>query len=117
MILDLVGLDHRAKHRPSELSGGEQQRVAIARAIVSDPTILVCDEPTGDLDRKTADEIMQLLQMLNRAQGKTIIMVTHDAKAAQYATHLVHIDKGQLTMTRARADTQLLAKVGDNMEG
>ena len=94
--LEVVGLGDRAKHKPSELSGGQQQRVAIARALVSDPTLLVCDEPTGDLDRNTADEILGLLQMLNREHGKTIIMVTHDPKAADFAQHLVQLDKGVL---------------------
>jgi putative ABC transport system ATP-binding protein len=94
--LEIVGLTERAHHKPTELSGGQQQRVAIARALVSDPTLLVCDEPTGDLDRQTADEILGLLQMLNRDQGKTIIMVTHDPKAAEYATRQLHVDKGQL---------------------
>jgi putative ABC transport system ATP-binding protein len=94
--LEIVGLADRAHHKPAELSGGQQQRVAIARALVSDPTLLVCDEPTGDLDRTTADEILGLLQMLNRDQGKTIIMVTHDPKAAEYATRQLHLDKGQL---------------------
>jgi putative ABC transport system ATP-binding protein len=94
--LEVVGLADRAKHRPTELSGGQQQRVAIARALVSDPSLLVCDEPTGDLDRQTADEILGLLQMLNRDQGKTIIMVTHDQKAADYAKRQLHLDKGQL---------------------
>jgi putative ABC transport system ATP-binding protein len=94
--LEIVSLSDRAKHKPSELSGGQQQRVAIARALVSDPTLLVCDEPTGDLDRATADEILGLLQMLNRDQGKTIIMVTHDPKAADYANRQLHLDKGQL---------------------
>jgi putative ABC transport system ATP-binding protein len=94
--LEIVGLTHRAKHKPAELSGGEQQRVAIARALVSDPTILVCDEPTGDLDRTTAEEILSLLQTLNRTQGKTIIMVTHDPKAAGHASRLLNMDKGQL---------------------
>ena len=92
--LELVGLTDRRRHKPSELSGGQQQRVAIARAIVADPTLLVCDEPTGDLDRETAQEILGLLQLLNREQGKTIIMVTHDPKAAEYATHVLHLDKG-----------------------
>ncbi len=96
IALEVVGLGDRAKHKPSELSGGQQQRVAIARALVSDPTLLVCDEPTGDLDRNTADEILGLLQMLNREHGKTIIMVTHDPKAADFAQHLVHLDKGVL---------------------
>lgn len=94
--LAVVGLSERASHKPSELSGGQQQRVAIARALVADPTLLVCDEPTGDLDRKTADEILTLLQELNRHHGKTIIMVTHDAKAAEYASHQLHMDKGAL---------------------
>jgi putative ABC transport system ATP-binding protein len=91
-----VGLGDRAKHKPNELSGGQQQRVAIARALVSDPRILICDEPTGDLDRKTADEVLTLLQDLNRDFGKTIVMVTHDPKAAEYARHTVHLDKGTL---------------------
>ena len=96
IALQLVGLGDRAKHKPRELSGGQEQRVAIARAIVSDPTLLVCDEPTGDLDRKTADEILTLLQQLNKQHGKTIIMVTHDPRAAEFATHTLHLDKGQL---------------------
>ena len=94
--LTVVGLAERAKHKPAELSGGQAQRVAIARALVADPTLLVCDEPTGDLDRTTADEILNLLQMLNRDHGKTIVMVTHDPKAAEYASHQLHLDKGQL---------------------
>ena len=94
--LEIVGLKERAKHKPSELSGGQAQRVAIARALVADPTLLVCDEPTGDLDRKTADEILNLLQVLNKQHGKTIVMVTHDQKAADYATHELHLDKGVL---------------------
>jgi len=96
IALELVGLGDRAKHRPSELSGGQQQRVAIARAIVSDPTLLICDEPTGDLDRQSAEEILTLLQQLNREHGKTIMIVTHDPKAAEYATHTLHLDKGTL---------------------
>ena len=96
IALALVGLADRARHKPKELSGGQEQRVAIARAIVSDPTLLVCDEPTGDLDRATAGEIMALLQMLNREHGKTIVMVTHDPKAAEYATRRLHLDKGTL---------------------
>jgi putative ABC transport system ATP-binding protein len=96
LALELVGLKDRAKHRPSELSGGQQQRVAISRAIVSDPTLLICDEPTGDLDRQSAEDILGLLQMLNREHGKTIVMVTHDPKAAEYATHTLHLDKGNL---------------------
>ncbi|RPH55043.1 MAG: ABC transporter ATP-binding protein [Lysobacterales bacterium] len=94
--LSLVGLSDRAKHKPSELSGGQEQRVGIARAIVSDPTILLCDEPTGDLDRKSGDEILDLLQALNQQQGKTIIMVTHDPHAAARAKHVLHLEKGQL---------------------
>jgi putative ABC transport system ATP-binding protein len=94
--LKLVGLGDRIKHKPNELSGGQQQRVAIARAIVSDPTLLICDEPTGDLDRQSAEEILGLLQTLNREHGKTIVMVTHDPKAAEYATHTLHLDKGVL---------------------
>ncbi len=96
IALQLVGLSDRATHKPNELSGGQQQRVAIARAIVSDPTLLVCDEPTGDLDRQSAEEVLGLLQLLNREHGKTIIMVTHDPKAAEYATHTLHLDKGTL---------------------
>ena len=95
--LELVGLADRARHKPTELSGGQQQRVAIARALIADPKILVCDEPTGDLDRQTADEILGLLQILNREQKKTIVMVTHDPKAAEYASRQLHMDKGQLT--------------------
>jgi len=97
IALALVGLADRARHKPRELSGGQEQRLAIARAIVSDPTLLVCDEPTGDLDRATAGEIMALLQMLNREHGKTIVMVTHDPKAAEYARRRVHLDKGTMT--------------------
>ena len=96
VALEIVGLKDRAGHKPKELSGGQEQRVAIARALVSDPTLLVCDEPTGDLDRKTADEILTLLQRLNREYGKTIVMVTHDPKAAEYASRIVHLDKGTL---------------------
>jgi putative ABC transport system ATP-binding protein len=95
-VLELVGLSDRATHKPSELSGGQQQRVAIARALVADPSLLVCDEPTGDLDRHTAEEILGLMRTLNRTQNKTIIMVTHDPKAAEYASRQVHLDKGQL---------------------
>ena len=94
--LSLVGLSDRAKHKPRELSGGQEQRVGIARAIVSDPTLLLCDEPTGDLDRKSGDEILDLLQALNQQQGKTIIMVTHDPHAAARAKHMLHLNKGQL---------------------
>jgi putative ABC transport system ATP-binding protein len=94
--LSLVGLSERAKHKPRELSGGQEQRVGIARAIVSDPDLLLCDEPTGDLDRKSGDEILDLLQALNEQQGKTIIMVTHDPHAAARAKHTLHLNKGQL---------------------
>jgi len=94
--LSLVGLSERAHHKPRELSGGQEQRVGIARAIVSDPTLLLCDEPTGDLDRKSGDEILDLLQALNQQQGKTIIMVTHDPHAAARAKHVLHLNKGQL---------------------
>jgi len=96
IALQLVGLAERGTHKPSELSGGQQQRVAIARAIVSDPTLLVCDEPTGDLDRQSAEDVLGLLQQLNREHGKTIVMVTHDPKAAEYASHTLHLDKGTL---------------------
>ncbi|GAA4786941.1 ABC transporter ATP-binding protein [Lysobacter hankyongensis] len=96
IALQLVGLAERGKHRPNELSGGQQQRVAIARAIVSDPTLLICDEPTGDLDRQSAEEILALLQSLNRDHGKTIVMVTHDPKAADHARRTIHLDKGAL---------------------
>ena len=99
--LEIVGLTDRAKHKPGELSGGQQQRVAIARAIVADPAILVCDEPTGDLDRDTAEQILDLLGILNRDHGKTIIMVTHDPKAADHARHILHLDKGQLVQEMA----------------
>jgi putative ABC transport system ATP-binding protein len=95
--LALVGLSDRAKHKPAELSGGQQQRVAIARALVSDPTLLVCDEPTGDLDRETSESILQLLQLLNREHGKTIVMVTHDPRAADHASRRLYVDKGSLT--------------------
>jgi putative ABC transport system ATP-binding protein len=94
--LELVGLADRASHRPAELSGGQQQRVAIARALVADPVLLVCDEPTGDLDREMAEQILDLLQIVNREQRKTIIMVTHDPKAAERATRQLHLDKGRL---------------------
>jgi putative ABC transport system ATP-binding protein len=101
--LALVSLSDRKKHKPSELSGGQQQRVAIARAIVADPTLLVCDEPTGDLDRETAEEILTLLQHLNREAGKTVIMVTHDPKAASFAKRIAHLDKGALAAEAAEA--------------
>ena len=101
--LAIVGLSDRAHHKPSELSGGQAQRVATARALVSDPTLLVCDEPTGDLDRATADEILGLLQTLNREQGKTVVMVTHDPKAAEFATHQLYLDKGELVSRSTKA--------------
>ncbi len=103
IALQLVGLQDRATHKPNELSGGQQQRVAIARAFVSDPALLVCDEPTGDLDRQSAEEVLGLLQRLNREHGKTIVMVTHDPKAAEYATHTLHLDKGELVEAAALA--------------
>jgi putative ABC transport system ATP-binding protein len=93
--LSVVGLADRTKHRPREMSGGQQQRVAIARAIVSDPNLLLCDEPTGDLDRQSADEILSILQLLNGELGKTIVMVTHDPAAANYAKRVLHLDKGR----------------------
>src|SRR5512132_125430 len=97
--LAMVGLSHRAKHYPRTMSGGEQQRVGIARGIVTDPTLLLCDEPTGDLDRKAGDEILDLLQALNRDHGKTIIMVTHDPHASARASRTVYLNKGQLSTT------------------
>lgn len=96
IALQLVGLADRAAHKPAELSGGQQQRVSIARAIVSDPALLVCDEPTGDLDRESAEGVLSLLRALNRDHGKTIVMVTHDPKAAEHANHTLHLDKGTL---------------------
>ena len=97
IALDIVGLSHRTGHYPRTLSGGEQQRVGIARAIVTDPTLLLCDEPTGDLDRKSGDEVLELLQALNRDQGKTIVMVTHDIHAAARASRTLYLNKGRLT--------------------
>lgn len=97
IALDIVGLSHRAGHYPRQMSGGEQQRTGIARAIVTDPTLLLCDEPTGDLDRKSGDEILDLLQALNSEQGKTIIMVTHDIHAAARASRTLYLNKGQLS--------------------
>ena len=99
--LGVVGLADRSNHFPRQLSGGQEQRVGIARAIVTDPTLLLCDEPTGDLDRKSGDEILDLLQALNRDHGKTIIMVTHDPQAASRARRTLHLDKGSLTTEAA----------------
>jgi putative ABC transport system ATP-binding protein len=96
LVLDMVNLSNRAHHYPSELSGGQQQRVAIARALITDPTLIVADEPTGDLDRASAEEVLAMMQRLNRELGKTIIMVTHDAHAAGAARALVHLEKGEL---------------------
>ena len=96
VALSVVGLAERANHYPRQLSGGQEQRVGIARAIVTDPTLLLCDEPTGDLDRKSGDEILDLLQTLNREHGKTIVMVTHDPHAAARARRTLHLEKGQL---------------------
>lgn len=101
--LQLVGLADRSEHRPGELSGGQQQRVSIARALVADPSIFVCDEPAGDLDRESAEGVLELLQMLNRDQRKTIIMVTHDQLAANHATRQIYVDKGLLVVGAARA--------------
>ncbi len=94
--LEMVGLSDRADHTPSELSGGQQQRVAIARALITDPALIVADEPTGDLDRQSAQDVLQMLGRLNRDMGKTILMVTHDPKAAEHARAIVHLEKGQL---------------------
>jgi putative ABC transport system ATP-binding protein len=99
LLLGLVGLTERSKHYPNELSGGQQQRVAIARALVTDPLLIIADEPTGDLDRVSAAEILKLLDRLNLELGKTIVMVTHDPRAAEAAHHLIYLDKGQLTDT------------------
>ena len=101
IALKVVGLAERANHYPRQLSGGQEQRVGIARAIVTDPTLLLCDEPTGDLDRKAGDEILDLLQSLNRDHGKTIVMVTHDPRAAERASRTMHLDKGVLSGTTA----------------
>jgi putative ABC transport system ATP-binding protein len=97
LALDIVGLAHRSGHYPTTLSGGEQQRVGIARAIVTDPTLLLCDEPTGDLDRKSGDEVLDLLTALNEEQGKTIVMVTHDIHAAARAGRILYLNKGRLS--------------------
>jgi putative ABC transport system ATP-binding protein len=99
LMLDLVGLSDRLEHYPNELSGGQQQRVAIARALVTDPVLIIADEPTGDLDRASAADILKLLDRLNVELGKTIAMVTHDPRAAEAAHHLIYLDKGQLTDT------------------
>jgi putative ABC transport system ATP-binding protein len=99
LMLELVGLSDRLEHYPNELSGGQQQRVAIARALVTDPVLIIADEPTGDLDRSSAADILKLLERLNVELGKTITMVTHDPRAAEAAHHLIYLDKGQLTDT------------------
>jgi putative ABC transport system ATP-binding protein len=101
--LALVGLSDRASHKPTELSGGQQQRVTIARALIADPTLLVCDEPTGDLDRESAEDILQLIKALSQEQNKTVVMVTHDPRAAAYATRTLYVDKGRLTTAPERA--------------
>jgi putative ABC transport system ATP-binding protein len=101
VALSVVGLGDRARHYPRQLSGGQEQRVGIARAIVTDPTLLLCDEPTGDLDRKSGDEVLDLLQALNRDHGKTIVMVTHDPHAAARAKRILHLEKGQLVTEAA----------------
>jgi putative ABC transport system ATP-binding protein len=103
IALKVVGLAERARHYPRQLSGGQEQRVGIARAIVTDPTLLLCDEPTGDLDRRSGDEILDLLQTLNREHGKTIVMVTHDPHAADRARRTIHLDKGSLLEAEAVA--------------
>ena len=101
--LGVVGLGERAKHYPRQLSGGQEQRVGIARAIVTDPTLLLCDEPTGDLDRRSGDEVLDLLQALNRDHGKTIVMVTHDPRAAERANRTLHLEKGLLMEQQVHA--------------
>jgi len=103
VALSVVGLGERMHHYPRQLSGGQEQRVGIARAIVTDPTLLLCDEPTGDLDRKSGDEILELLEALNRDHGKTIVMVTHDPHAAARAKRTLHLEKGVLVKTEAAA--------------
>ena len=112
-VLQLVGLSDRASHKPSELSGGQQQRVAIARSLVADPSLLVCDEPTGDLDRQTAEEILDLMRTLNQQQKKTIIMVTHDPKAADRARHTLHLDKGVLVEAQEEGDRRFASTRSD----
>jgi putative ABC transport system ATP-binding protein len=102
VALSVVGLSDRMNHFPRQLSGGQEQRVGIARAIVTDPTLLLCDEPTGDLDRRSGDEVLDLLQVLNQQHGKTIVMVTHDPHAAARATRTLHLEKGAL-VTEAMA--------------
>ena len=109
MTLSLVGLSDRMEHYPNELSGGQQQRVAIARAFITDPTLIVADEPTGDLDSKSAEDILGLLRRLNAEMGKTIIMVTHDSHAVQSARHVVHLEKGELRGQAADAGNPLTA--------
>jgi putative ABC transport system ATP-binding protein len=99
--LEMVGLADRMDHTPGELSGGQQQRVAIARALVTDPTLIVADEPTGDLDRESATEVLSLLQRLNDEVGKTIVMVTHDQRAAEAAHAIMHLEKGELSLREA----------------
>lgn len=116
LALDIVGMADRADHKPAELSGGQQQRVAIARAIVADAQLLVCDEPTGDLDRATADDVLRLLKSLNEEHGKTIVMVTHDPKAASYAGSVLHMDKGMLTRQPQAAAAMTSAQPQDNMQ-
>jgi putative ABC transport system ATP-binding protein len=112
LALALVGLTDRARHKPGELSGGQQQRVAIARAIVSDPKLLICDEPTGDLDRQSAHEVLDLLRQLRTEHGKTIVMVTHDPKAAESASRIVHLDKGEITEESREHGRTLTAVAG-----
>lgn len=105
--LDLVGIADRHDHYPRQLSGGQEQRVAIARAIVADPTIILADEPTGDLDRASAENVMNLLQRLNRELGKTLIMVTHDPRTTEYASRTLHLEKGRLVEAEALAATEV----------
>lgn len=115
--LDLVGLSNRMDHRPGQLSGGQQQRVGIARAMVTDPTLIVADEPTGDLDTKSADEILQLMEILRSQLGKTIIMVTHDPKAASRAQRTLHLEKGQLVLDTAAPVSQATLETGVETPG